>query len=96
MGVPLYMRKATEDRPACKMAMFRASTELRDYALGGSFPTVEGPHTEIVQTIIEAMQCEKGIDIPFLGRMVVVPVPGKNPKLIFHSSDELNNTLEAS
>ena len=89
-------RKATEDRAACKMAMFRASAELRDYAMGGSFPVVTGPHAEIVQTIIEAMQCEEGVDVPLLGRMAVVPVSGKNPKLIFHGSEELNKIFEVS
>jgi len=89
-------RKAIKDKAACKMAMFRASAELRDYALGGSFPTVAGPHSEIVQLIIEAMQCEEGIDVPFLGRLAVVPVTGKNPKLIFHGSEELNSALDAT
>jgi len=86
-------RKAAEDRTACKMAMFRASSELRDYALGGPLPTVEGPHAEIVHTIIEAMQSEEGVHIPLLGRMAVVPVLGKNPKLIFHGAEELNSRL---
>ena len=87
-------RKATTDRAACKMAMFRACAELRDYASGGPQPNVSGPHTEVVQIIIEAMQCEEGIEIPCFGRMAVVPVPGKSPKLIFHASEELNGVLE--
>jgi len=36
------------------------------------------------------------VDVPFLGRMAVVPVLGKKPKLIFHSSKELNNELVSS
>jgi len=28
-------RKATVDQPSCKMAMFRESSELREYASGG-------------------------------------------------------------
>lgn len=89
-------RKATTDRPSCKMAMFRASTELRNYATGGKKPKISGPHAEIVKTIVEAMQSEKGIDVPNLGRMAVVPVPGKNPKLIFHTADELNGIFVQS
>jgi len=86
-------RKATTDRLACKMAMFRACTELREYASGGPLPTVSGPNAEVVRAIIEAMQNEQGIEIPLLGHMAVVPVPGKNPKLIFHGAEELNSVL---
>ena len=86
-------RKATSDRVACKMAMFRACAELREYASGGPPPKVSGPHAEVVRVIIEAMQNEEGIEIPLLGRMAVVPVPGKNPKLIFHGAEELNSVL---
>jgi len=89
-------RKSKDDRAACKMAMFRASSELRDYALGGTFPAVKGSHSDIVRTIIEAMQAEEGVNIPFLGRMAIVPVSGKNPKIIFHGSDELNKIFEES
>jgi nucleoid DNA-binding protein len=89
-------RKATADRAACKMAMFRASTELREYASGGPPPPVSGPHVEVVSVIVEAMQSEQGIDVPLLGRMAVVPVPGKKPKLIFHGAEELNDVLAAS
>jgi hypothetical protein len=42
------------------------------------------------------MQSEQGIDVPLLGRMAVVPVPGKKPKLIFHGDEELNDVLAAS
>lgn len=89
-------RKATADRIACKMAMFRASKELREYASGGPRPHVSGPHAEVVSVIVEAMQSEQGIDVPLLGRMAVVPVPGKKPKLIFHGAKELNDVLAAS
>ena len=89
-------RKATSDRAACKMAMFRASTELREYAVGGPPPHVSGPHAEVVNCIIEAMCSEHGIDVPNLGRMAVVPVSGKKPKLIFHGADDLNDVLMAS
>lgn len=89
-------RKATEDRPPCKMAMFRASAELRDYATGGPLPSVSGPHAEVVSVIVEAMQGQEGVDVPLLGRMAVVPVPGKKPKLIFHGAKELNDVLAAS
>jgi len=84
-------RKATADNAACTMAMFRASSELRDYASGGPTPNVSGPHAEIVRFIIEAMQSEQGIELPQLGRMAVVPVTGKKPKLIFHGAEELNS-----
>ncbi len=86
-------RKATADRVARKMAIFRASAELRAYATGGLPPLVSGPHTEVVRVIVEAMQSEQGVDVPLLGRMAVVPVPGKKPKLIFHGCEELNDVL---
>lgn len=89
-------RKASADRVACKMAMFRASAELREYASGGPPPAVSGPHANAATVIIEAMQSERGVDVPLLGRMAVVPVPGKKPKLIFHGAEELNDVLAAS
>lgn len=88
-------RKATADRAACKMAMFRASTQLRECINGGPPPTVSGPHADAANAIIEAMQNGDGIDVPLLGRMAVVPVPGKKPKLIFHGAEELNDVLSA-
>ena len=87
------IRKATADRVACKMAMFRASAELRAYASGGPSPHVSGPYADVVNVIVEAMQSERGVVVPFLGRMAVVPVPGKKPKLIFHGAEELNRVL---
>lgn len=75
--------------------MFRASAELREYAAGGPPPPVSGPHAEVASVIVEAMQSEQGVDVPLLGRMAVVPVPGKRPKLIFHGADELNDVLAA-
>lgn len=66
------------------------------YAFGGPPPHVCGPHDEVVNVIVEAMQGEQGIDVPLLGRMAVVPVPGKKPKLIFHGAEELNEALAAS
>ena len=89
-------RKPTADRVACKMAMFRASTELREYASGGPPPPVSGPHAEAVSVIIETMQSSQGIDVPLLGHMAVVPVPGRKPKLIFHGAKELNELLATS
>ena len=89
-------RKATADRETCKMAMFRASAELREYASGGLPPPVSGPHAEVVSVIVEAMQSEQGVDVPLLGRMAVVPVPGRKPKLIFHGAEELNDALADS
>ena len=88
-------RKATSDRGACKMAMFRASAELREFASGGPLPRVSGPHAEVVSSLIEAMCSDQGIDVPLLGRMAVVPVAGKKPKLIFHGAKELNDALTA-
>ena len=89
-------RKATADRVACKMAMFRASAELRRYASGGPPPSVSGPHSEVVSDIVEAMQSEQGVDVPLLGRMAVVSVLGKKSKLSFHGAKELNDLLAAS
>ncbi|MDA1257083.1 MAG: hypothetical protein O3C10_04470 [Chloroflexi bacterium] len=78
------------------MAMFRASPELREYAIGGPPSSVSGPHAEVVSVILEAMQSEQGVDVPLLGRLAVVPVAGKKPKLIFHGAQELNDVLAAS
>jgi len=89
-------RKATAGRVARTMAMFRASAELREYASGGPPPPVSGPHAEVVSVIIDAMQSEQGVDVPLLGRMAVVPVPGKKPRLIFHGAKELNGVLADS
>ncbi len=89
-------RKATAGRAACKMAMFRASTELREYANGGASPPVSGPHSLAVRVLVEAMQSETGIDVPLLGRLAVVPVAGKKPKLIFHGATALNEALADS
>ena len=89
-------RKATAGRVACTMAMFRASAELRAYASGGPPPPVSGPHAVVVSVIIAAMQSEQGVDVPLLGRMAVVPVPGKKPRLIFHGAKELNGILADS
>ena len=86
-------RRATANRAACQMAMFRASAELRAYTTGGPPPLLSGPHTEVVSAIVEAMQSQQGVYVPLLGRMAVVPVPGKNPKLIFHGAKELNDAL---
>lgn len=89
-------RKATADRAACKMAMFRASNELREFSNGGPPPIVRGLHSEVVNGIIEAMQSEVGVEVPQLGRMAAIPVRGKNPKLIFHGAEELNFALSTS
>jgi len=86
-------RKATKDRCASTMAMFRASAQLRAHASGGPAPRFSGPHTAVLAAIVEAMQSGTCIDIPRLGRMAVVPVPGRKPKLIFHGARELNRLL---
>ena len=86
-------RKATATRDACTIAMFRASAELRDHVANGPPPTVSGPHAGVVRSIIDAMQAEHGVEVPLLGRMAVVPVPGKNPKLVFQGARELNHAL---
>ncbi|MGY8815330.1 MAG: hypothetical protein ACKVHQ_11550 [Gammaproteobacteria bacterium] len=89
-------RKASADRVTCKMAIFRACQELREFANGGPPPSVSGTHAEIVRVIVEAMQSEQGIDVPLLGRLAVIPILGKNPKLIFHGAQELNDLLADS
>jgi nucleoid DNA-binding protein len=86
-------RKDSSGRSTCKIAMFRPSAELRDFASGGAYPSISGPHEEAVRYIIESMKNEEGVEIPHFGRMAVVPVKGKSPKLIFHGSEELNETL---
>jgi nucleoid DNA-binding protein len=88
-------RKATAERAACKMAMFRASAELRAYASGGPAPSISGPHASVVSALVQAMLSEEGITVPLLGRLAVVPNPGKKPRLIFHGAKELNDVLTA-
>ena len=88
-------RRAAPGRPPSTMAMFRASAELRGYASGGRLPTLSEPHARALRTIVQGMQTERGITIPLLGRMAVVPVPGGKPKLIFHGAKELNERLAA-
>lgn len=89
-------RKATAERAACKIAMFRPSPELRDFANGGALPAISGPHAEVVVELMKAMQCEEGIVVPKLGRLAFIPVSGKPAKLIFHGADELNKALSGS
>ena len=89
-------RKASSDRVARKMAIFRASAELREYAAGGPPPRVSGPHAGVASTISNAMQFGQGVEVPLLGRMAVVRMPGKKPRLIFHGARELNDALAAS
>ena len=86
-------RRAAPGRPSSTMAMFRASAELRGYASGGRLPVLSGPHARALRAIVQGMQSERGITIPLLGRMAVVPVPGGKPKLIFHGAEELNERL---
>ena len=78
------------------MAIFWASAELREYAAGGPPPCMSGPHAGVVSIIANAMQFEQGVDVPLLGRMAVVRVPGKKPRLIFHGTRELNDVLATS
>ncbi len=86
-------RRATPDRCASTMSMFRASANLRDYASGGPLPTLSGRHAPAVRTIIRGMLRKEGITIPQLGRMAVVRVSGSKPKLIFHGAGKLNAAL---
>ena len=89
-------RQAASGRPSSTMAIFRASAELRGYASGGPPPRLSGPHARALRTIAHGMQSERGITIPLLGRMAVVPVPSGMPRLIFHGAKELNERLGAS
>jgi len=83
-------RRATLDRRASTMAMFRASAEVRAYASGGPLPSFSGTHASALRTIARGMLREQGITVPRLGRMAVVPVSGSKPKIIFHGAIELN------
>src|SRR5258706_8912729 len=83
-------RRATPDRCASTMAMFRASAELRACASGGPLPTFAGPHALALRTIVRGMLREEGITVPRLGRMAVVRISGSKPKVIFHGAIELN------
>lgn len=84
-------RKAAPERPACRIAMFRASPELREHASGGPPPDMAGPHAKTLSLIITAMQDEHGADVPGLGRLALVS--GKKPKLVFHADRKLNDLL---
>ncbi len=78
------------------MAMFRPSAELRLHANGGPLPEVSGPHAEAVHALIAGMQGPDGVIVPHLGRLAIVPVVGKKPKLIFHGADELNQRIDSN
>ena len=78
------------------MAIFRASAELRAYVSGGRLPALSGPHARALRTIAQGIQCTSGINIPLLGLMAAVPVPGARPKLIFYGAKELNVRLAQS
>ena len=43
--------KASAKTTDCKMAMFRASSEVRAYVTGGPPPLVSRPHPEVVSVI---------------------------------------------
>jgi nucleoid DNA-binding protein len=89
-------RKTSAGRVACRMAIFRASAELREFAAGGPPPCVSGPHAAVVSTIVNAMQLEPGVEVPLLGRMAVVRVRDGKPRLIFHGAQALNDVLSTS
>lgn len=86
-------RKATTDRAACTIAMFRASKELRAHVADGSDLQVSGPHAELVTSLVAAMQAEHGVDVPGLGHLEAVRVAGKTPRLIFHADPMFNDLL---
>jgi len=89
-------RKAAVGRPACKMIMFRASKALYDYSAGKDCPAITGPHSDTVLKVIDALHNESGVDIHSLGRMAVLPVSGKQAKIIFHGDNEFNSELTAT
>lgn len=86
-------RKATADRAACTIAMFRASKELRAHVSTGADLQVSGPHADAVTALVAAMQGDNGVDVPGLGHLEAVQVPGKKPRLIFHADAALNDQL---
>jgi hypothetical protein len=77
------------------MAMFRASKQLREHVSAIAAAQVSGSHALVVTAIVLAMQREQGVDVPRLGHLGVVRVPGKKPRLIFHADPELNEILTA-
>ncbi|MEM9301941.1 MAG: hypothetical protein AAGE01_07510 [Pseudomonadota bacterium] len=86
-------RKAAPGRPACRIAMFRASAELRAYAAGGDPPELGTPHQEAVRSIAVAMLAPDGVHVPGLGRFAVEGQGAKRQKLVFQGAAELNEQL---
>src|SRR2546428_10606469 len=78
-------RRATPDRSASTMAMFRTSAELRAYASRGPLPTLSGTHASALRIIDRGLLRAGGITDPQVGRMAAGPVSGAKPKVIFHA-----------
>lgn len=85
-------RKSADGEQTYTIAMFRASSELRDFSQGGSCPDIESEHSETIVKIISGMSQENGIQIPGLGIMAFVSEKGKT-KIIFNGNGELNEHL---
>jgi len=73
--------------------MWRADAALREHIQGGPPKESAGLHGAAVAGIIAAMMGDGGVDLPQLGRLGLVRVAGKKPKLTFHAADELNAAL---
>ncbi|MDH5691837.1 MAG: HU family DNA-binding protein [Gammaproteobacteria bacterium] len=84
-------RKATPGRAACTIAMFRAATELRDFAARGTKPKISGPHSKLLTQVLSGMSSDEFVDAPGLGKFAIEGKGGKKPKLIFHGADEFND-----
>lgn len=88
-------RKAKGDRPACRIAMWRANAGLRTQLEGGAPVQLEGRHQHVVAALIQGMDTEAGVQVPGLGRFAVLR-SGQKTKLIFHAAAELNDALSAA
>lgn len=86
-------RKAAPGRPACRMATFRASTELREQVANHTALPVPGAHAAAVRALVEAMQRDGGVQVPGLGHLDVARATGKKPRLTFRATAGLNARL---
>ena len=93
---PTNFEKQGQRELLAKWLCFGRARSLERMPLVDHYHSCPRPHAELVSFTVEAMQMEQGVDVPLLGRMAVVPVVGKKPKLISNGAQELNDVLAGS